>query len=24
LKEVYYKLGKYDDAKRIMSELSGL
>jgi tetratricopeptide (TPR) repeat protein len=24
LKEVYYKLGKYDDAKRIMSELSEL
>ena len=24
LKEVYYKLGKYDDAKRIMSELSDL
>jgi tetratricopeptide (TPR) repeat protein len=24
LKEVYYKLGKYDDAKRIMSELSNL
>ena len=24
LKEVYYKLGKYDDAKRMMSELSDL